>query len=164
LGDRAAGKTSLVRRFVYNQFDDKHSPSVGIVACRRTLSIALGGTIVDLTLVIWDVAGVDLAQLPFAYLTGAAGALLVCDLSHPEGLDQVVSYAERLREDSPGARLVVAGNKSDISDSRRVDPTRLGSIAASIGAPCYLTSARSGAGVAVAFQALGRMLAHGDEA
>lgn len=84
LGDFAVGKTSLVRRFVDNRFDDKYLSSIGVKVSRKTLNRSDH----TLNLLIWDlVGGNEFSRREIGYLVGAAGALLVCDLTRLETVD-----------------------------------------------------------------------------
>ena len=56
LGDFAVGKTSLVRRFVYDLFDDKYVSTIGVKVSRKTVILTRGDDIVDLTMMLWDLA------------------------------------------------------------------------------------------------------------
>ena len=40
LGDFAVGKTSLVRRFVYDRFEDKYISTIGVKVSRKSLVVA----------------------------------------------------------------------------------------------------------------------------
>ena len=40
LGDFAVGKTSLVRRFVYDRFEDKYISTIGVKVSRKRLVVA----------------------------------------------------------------------------------------------------------------------------
>ena len=42
LGDYAVGKTSLVRRFVYNLFDDKYLSTIGVKVSRKVVAVCRG--------------------------------------------------------------------------------------------------------------------------
>ena len=42
LGDFAVGKTSLVRRFVYDLFDDKYVSTIGVKVSRKTVILTRG--------------------------------------------------------------------------------------------------------------------------
>ncbi len=53
LGDYSVGKTSLVRRFVEGQFDDKYLSTIGVRISRRTMVRADK----EINLLIWDLAG-----------------------------------------------------------------------------------------------------------
>ena len=87
LGDFAVGKTSLVRRFVYDLFDDKYISTIGVKVSRKTVSLARDDDIVDLTMMLWDLAGSEeFSRMRASYLRGAACALMVYDISRPETL------------------------------------------------------------------------------
>ncbi|RLC60203.1 MAG: GTP-binding protein, partial [Chloroflexota bacterium] len=87
LGDLAVGKTSLVSRFVYNLFDDKYVSTIGVKVSRKTVIIPRAGDIVELTMMLWNLAGnEEFDRVRASYLRGAAGAVLVCDLTRPETL------------------------------------------------------------------------------
>lgn len=53
VGDQAVGKSSIITRFIKDQFDSTHNPTVGIDFVSKNLNI--GGTAVRLQL--WDTAG-----------------------------------------------------------------------------------------------------------
>ena len=52
LGDFAVGKTSLVRRFVYDLFDDKYVSTIGVKVSRKTVILTRDDDIVDLTMML----------------------------------------------------------------------------------------------------------------
>ena len=160
IGDFAVGKTSLVRRFVYNLFDDKYLSTIGVKVSRKRLSLRREeGESVELTMMLWDLAGSEeFTQVRASYLRGAAGALLVCDLTRSETLDSLRTYAEDLWSVSPAAHLVLAANKQDLVTEREIEPDRLQAVAAELGASVYLTSAKTGHGVEAAFHHLGGLL------
>ncbi len=159
LGDFAVGKTSLVRRFVYSLFEDKYISTVGVKVSRKTVAVPRGEEVVELAMMLWDLAGgEEFDQMQASYMRGAAGALLVCDLTRAETLDHLATYAANLRSLNPDARLVVAGNKHDLASQFQVTPAEVETAAARLGAPCYLTSAKTGDGVESLFRHLGRLL------
>lgn len=166
LGDFAVGKTSLVRRFVYNLFEDKYLSTIGVNVSRKTLvaPAVSADSLVDLTLMLWDLAGsAEFDQMRASYLRGAAGAVLVCDLTRATTLDGLRAYARDLAGVSPGAKLVLVGNKRDLwekaADSASyLSLEELEALAAELGAPLCLTSAKTGDGVEEAFRLLGRLL------
>lgn len=53
VGDQAVGKSSIITRFIKDQFDPTHNPTVGIDFVSKNLNLA--GTAVRLQL--WDTAG-----------------------------------------------------------------------------------------------------------
>ena len=84
LGDPAVGKTSLIRRFVINAFDDKYLTTIGAKIVKKEIQLRSGGAKpdIDVTLMIWDVAGQKtLGNVKQAYYRGSEGAMIVCDIT-----------------------------------------------------------------------------------
>jgi small GTP-binding protein len=159
LGDFAVGKTSLVRRFVYSLFDDKYISTIGVKVSRKTVVIPRDDDVVELTMMLWDLAGSEeFSQARASYLRGAAGAALVCDLTRPDTLASLQVYADDLLGLNPHARLVLAANKSDLAAQQRLTPEQIEDVAAVLSAPYCLTSAKTGDEVEPLFRLLGKLL------
>ena len=159
LGDFAVGKTSLVRRFVYNLFDDKYISTIGVKVSRKTVAVPRADEVVELTMMIWDLAGSEeFTPVWASYLRGATGAVLVCDLTRPETLDVLRTYVNDLARINPDAQFILAANKRDLTDQQQILPAQVEAVAASLNAPHYLTSAKTGDEVETIFRHLGRLL------
>ncbi len=159
LGDFAVGKTSLVRRFVHNLFEDKYLSTIGVKVSRKVVAVPRGDGIVELTLMLWDLAGSEeFDDIRLSYLRGAAGAVAVCDLTRPETVASLREYAQTLRRVSPQAQLILAANKVDLADQAGASAEQVRKLAAELAAPYYLTSAKNGAQVEELFRSLGRLL------
>ena len=160
LGDFAVGKTSLVRRFVYDLFDDSYISTIGVKVSRKSVLVPRAGDIVELVMMLWDLSGNNgFHEVRTSYLRGSAGAVLVCDLTRPETLDSLSAYVSDLFEVSPGAQLIIAANKCDLTDQRQLTAAQLEGAAARFNAAVYLTSAKTGDDVEAFFQHLARLLA-----
>lgn len=159
LGDIAVGKTSLVRRFVYNLFDDKYLSTIGVKVSRKVIVLPRAGDVTELTLLLWDLAGgEEFSNVRTSYLRGAAGGILVCDLTRPATLLSLANYAHDLRQSNPDARIIVAANKQDLTMQRRVSEEEVRTVAAQLDAPFHLTSAKVGDCVEEVFRAMGQAL------
>ncbi len=155
LGDFAVGKTSLVRRFVEGIFEDKYLSTIGAKIDRKEMSIHHA----SLTLLIWDLAGGEkFNRVVHSYYRGAAGAILVCDVTRLETLGSLEHYAHDFRSVNPGAPFVIVGNKTDLADERRISDTELDSIAAKLSASWFAGSAKTGENVETVFRTLGESL------
>jgi small GTP-binding protein len=161
LGDIAVGKTSLVRRFLDNVFENRFSGTIGFKVNRKVVIVTASDDVVEVAMMIWDfAASEDLDQVCASYLRGAAGAVLVCDMTRPKTLDSLRAYAAMMSRMNPDARFVVAANKDDlIADSGFVE-TQLRALAAELQASYFLTSAKTGNAVEALFRELGRTLAN----
>jgi small GTP-binding protein len=159
LGDAAVGKTSLVRRFVYDLFDDKYVSTIGVKVSRKTVTVSQANEITSVTMMLWDLAGSEeFDQVRTSYMRGAAGAVLVCDLTRLETLDSLKEYIVRLLNNNPDTKLVFAGNKSDLVEQRVIKLEQLAQAANSFNAAYHLTSAKTGSQVETLFRHMGQLL------
>ncbi len=160
LGDFAVGKTSLVRRFVYDRFDDTYISTIGVKVSRKAVMVARPDRVIEVAIMLWDLAGSEeFDAMRASYLRGAAGALLVFDLTRPETLDRLPEYAAQIRQATPGAELAIAANKVDLVDDPAALPAAASAMAARLGAPIKATSARRGDAVEDLFRDLASRLA-----
>jgi small GTP-binding protein len=159
VGDMAVGKTSLVRRFVYDLFDEKYMSTIGVKVSRKTQVIPRGSDVVEVHMMLWDLAGSQrFSGLRTSYLRGAAGAVLVCDLTRPRTLEGLSAYIDDVRSISPSSQFVLAANKCDLTAEQRLTQAQIEGAADGLGAPLYLTSAKTGDRVPDLFRRLAEML------
>ncbi len=153
LGDGAVGKTSLVRRYVFDVFDDKYLMSFGTKVSKKTMNI--NGSEMDL--MIWDILGQKSHEpLHAAYYRGAAGALAVCDFTRPETMQNLKSWLGSFRSVVGEMPVIVLGNKSDLQ--KQFTLKDLEAFGESIGCQVLETSAKTGLNVELAFQEMGKKL------
>lgn len=159
LGDFGVGKTSLVRRFVYERFEDKYLSTIGVKISRKSLTLSYQEKLIDLSIILWDLAGSEeFNQFRASYLRGASGIMLVCDLTRPDTLHNLPSYLGDMRQVCPVADIILAANKSDLVDEQRISTSEIEAFAGGLNIPYYLTSAKSGDMVEAIFRHLGQMM------
>jgi small GTP-binding protein len=159
LGDFAVGKTSLVRRFVQDLFDDKYISTIGVKVSRKEVTISQGGAVVELVMMLWDLGGSEeFDRMQVSYMRGSSGAVLVCDLTRPETIDRLRAYADDLSKTNPGAGFVLAANKCDLVDQQELTPAQVEAAAVELDAPWYFTSAKTGDAVEEMFHRLGCLI------
>lgn len=150
VGDFSVGKTSLVRRFVYNLFEERYLTTIGVNITRKDIQYPDDRLI---RLLIWDLA--DAAKFNgtrSSYLQGASGALLISDLSRPESLLNLKGYCNEIRNINPKAVIMVIGNKVDlVVDDIQESIQNVRMLAAGMDTSCQFTSAKTGEGVETAF-------------
>ncbi len=157
LGDAAVGKTSLVRRFVFDSFDDKYIMTIGTKVSKKKMKMKVEGLDVDLTLMVWDVLGQQgFTQVQEAAFRGSDGALIVCDLTRKETLYSISHYWLPTLERVAGVPAVLLANKNDL-DNWELSAGEIESFANNMGLPYFLTSAKTGENVEDAFKKLAEM-------
>jgi small GTP-binding protein len=155
LGMFGVGKTSLVRRFVENMFDEKYQSTIGVKVDRKRVALSGQQTHAHVDLLVWDIASQDELQKPAQnYFRGAHGALAVHDLTRPESAQRLALYCERFLQVAPQAKIVFAGNKADLVEAQSFDAAQFQNLLGHLAAPHLLTSAKTGENVEQAFQML----------
>jgi len=142
VGDFAVGKTSVIERFVNNQFSGKYLSTVGVKI--DTKEIDLPDLSMVHKLVIWDVAGSDrFGHTEFAYLRGASGYIYVVDGTRPLTLEAVRNLREQIIEKHGLAPAVVLLNKVDLESDWSISEAELEQLGTLFDA-VYRTSAKTG--------------------
>ena len=87
LGDGAVGKTSLVRRFVTDQFSDKYITTIGSKVTKKEIYLDTGDDRTHMVLLVWDILGQKGYRFTQALsFGGIEGALLIADVTRKETL------------------------------------------------------------------------------
>ncbi|KAL3710406.1 Vacuolar protein sorting-associated protein 21 [Talaromyces marneffei ATCC 18224] len=156
LGEAAVGKSSLVLRFVNNDFQENKEPTIG--AAFLTQKCSLPTRMIKFE--IWDTAGQErFASLAPMYYRNAQAALVVYDLTKPASLVKAKHWvAELQRQASPGIVIALVGNKLDLTDSgadaRKISTREASTYAEEEGLLFFETSAKTGYNVAEVFTAI----------
>ncbi len=155
LGNFAVGKTSLVRRFIEGVFEDRYLSTIGVRVSRKVLTVRG----IPLTLLVWDLAGEEkFVQVAHSYYRGAAGAILVCDLTRADTFPSLKDHAQAFWSVNPHTPVAVVGNKVDLLEQRVIADEELAGIAAQLDAFWLTSSAKTGENVQGLFEQLGERL------
>jgi small GTP-binding protein len=161
-GEQAVGKTSLIRRFVLDQFDDAYMATLGAKVSKKEVSIDLPNRDlrVDIDMTLWDIMGAKGFRelLKEAYFHGAQGILAVSDITRRATLDDLQAWWETVYKTAGEIPWVLAVNKNDLTDRFAYGEEEVKGVAASLKAPYLFTSAKTGEKVEEAFKTLGRMI------
>lgn len=113
LGEAAVGKSSLVLRFVNNDFQENKEPTIGAAFLTQKCNLPSR----TIKFEIWDTAGQErFASLAPMYYRNAQAALVVYDLTKATSLVKAKHWvAELQRQASPGIVIALVGNKLDLS-------------------------------------------------
>lgn len=147
VGDFGVGKTSLVRRFVSQTFEDKYITTVGVKVDSKSLEL---GPDLLLKLLIWDIAGQDtLTTVTRSYLQGAQGYLLVADGTRADTIESALRLRYQVQDSLGKVPAIGLMNKSDLKEEWKVDEETLK--LESGGLDWCFTSALDGSGVDESF-------------
>ncbi len=162
VGEKAVGKTSLVRRYVLNMFDEEYVTTIGTRVSKKEAHVFLPerDLLVDVDMQIWDIMGEKGFRelLKEAYFYGANGILAVADLTRRKTLDDLDDWIDGVESVVGRVPLLIAVNKSDLVSSAQYGEKDVEQVARAFECPCILTSAKSGANVDEAFRRIGQMV------
>ncbi len=155
-GDFRVGKTSLMRRFVSNTFDERYITTLGAKVDSKRLQVedpGAPGSRIDVGVQIWDVMGNPGFRelLKDAYFHGVKGMLLICDATRPETMVSLRSWHKSASSIAGDVPAVVLLNKVDLGQAAKVSPPDVERFCSDRGWPWLTTSAKTGENVDLAF-------------
>ncbi|KAF8578613.1 GTP-binding protein RAB5 [Ramaria rubella] len=157
LGESAVGKSSLVLRFVKDQFDDYRESTIGAAFLTQTVQLDDATTV---KFEIWDTAGQErYKSLAPMYYRNANCAVVVYDITQMASLDKARTWIRELqRQADPSIVILLCGNKTDLDARRQVSKEEAQKYAEEEGLMWGETSAKSGEGVAEIFTSIAKKL------
>merc|ERR1712071_264873 len=118
IGDMGVGKSCLLHQFTEKKF---------MADCPHTIGVEFGTRIIEVSgqkikLQIWDTAGQErFRAVTRSYYRGAAGALLVYDITRRSTYNHLSSWLSDARNlTNPNTVIFLIGNKSDLEAQRDV--------------------------------------------
>lgn len=118
IGDAGSGKSCILHQFIEGRQKKSSSHTIGVEFGSKIIQV--GNNRVKLQ--IWDTAGQDRYRaVTRSYYRGAAGALVVYDITNRESFNHVLNWLVDARTLArPDISIVLAGNKCDLKDNRAV--------------------------------------------
>jgi len=157
LGESAVGKSSLVLRFVKDQFDDYRESTIGAAFLTQTVTLDNQTTV---KFEIWDTAGQErYKSLAPMYYRNANCAVVVYDITQATSLEKARTWIRELqRQADPSIVIALCGNKLDLAARRQVSQEEAKKYAEEEGLMWTETSAKTGEGVAEIFTEIAKKL------
>ena len=152
-GEGGVGKTSMVMRFVHDNFQENYKATIGTNIMKKECDFKDLNT--QVRFVIWDLAGqAQFARVRQTYLKNSEAGLLIFDVTRRETFDKIKKWHEDILKDSKNTSLILIGNKIDLLDQRVVKKEEAEALAKELGLSYFETSAKDGIGVNDAFRML----------
>ncbi|MGV9174107.1 MAG: Rab family GTPase [Promethearchaeia archaeon] len=142
LGSPMVGKTSLLARFVDDQFSDEYNQTIGANFLIKEMNLKnilnkhsdfnidqeLKDKIIEkgFRLYFWDLGGQsDKLFVTEYYFLQALGAMVVFDLSNKGTFEELDFWISKMRELSGDIPFIIVGNKLDLEDQREVSDSEI---------------------------------------
>lgn len=124
LGDQSVGKTSIITRFMYDNFDRHYQATIGIDFLSKTMYLE------DRTvrLQLWDTAGQErFRSLIPSYIRDSSVAVVVYDVSNRASFTNTTKWVEDVRNERGNDVVIcLVGNKTDLGNDKRQVSTEEG--------------------------------------
>ena len=122
LGEATVGKTSLLRRYTENIFEEEYKQTLGTTFATKEIDVKDNeGSIRSVKISIWDMGGQSTyRELRRQYMKGSSAAIIVYDVTKPESFMAMNNWFESFREVCPDSPIFICANKIDLADKRMV--------------------------------------------
>ena len=149
IGDTGVGKSCLLLQFTDKRFEPVHDLTIGVEFGARMINLDNR----QIKLQIWDTAGQEsFRSITRSYYRGAAGALLVYDITRRETFNHLTRWLDEARQNAnPSMVIMLIGNKSDLDHRRQVTREEGEKFARDHGLIFLETSAKTSSNVEEAF-------------
>jgi small GTP-binding protein len=156
LGDPAVGKTSLIKKYIDKNYEERYLPTIGVSITKKQVEYA--GK--KFTIMFWDIAGQpQFYLLHKVYYNGANGAVLIFDLTRSHTLMNLKNwYSELVKYQLQNIPIVIVGNKSDLQGKSVIEP-QINHLAEQLGVShTFMTSAKTGDNVEEIFKTIAELI------
>ncbi|XP_018653997.1 putative rab-2,4,14 [Schistosoma mansoni] len=156
IGDTAVGKSCLLLQFTDQRFQPVYDLTIGVEFGARMVNIGDK----QIKLQVWDTAGQEsFRSITRSYYRGAAGALLVYDVTRRDTFNHLASWLQDARQHaSPNMVITLVGNKCDLDARREVKQEEAEAFARENNLLFVETSAKTGVNVEQAFATTARAI------
>ena len=111
VGHFGVGKSSLIRRFVQNEFSDDYLVTIGVHILKKVVTINNDET----TVIIWDIEGKeDIQKVRSSYLMGSSGFIYVIDPTRIHTYQNLNEELKFIAKNYSKIPVITVANKSDL--------------------------------------------------
>ncbi|KAJ5073683.1 ras-like protein [Anaeramoeba ignava] len=155
IGDGAVGKSCMTLRFLQDKFSEDYHPTIEELY-RKNIMIDEEPFLLELR----DTAGQEeFHSVMDRYLQNSDGFVVVYSITSFTSLQKATKLLQSIiTTRSLGIPIVIAGNKSDLEQDRKIEPKQGEELADQYQAKFFECSAKTGTNVALCFEALVRRI------
>ena len=118
-GDGGVGKTTMLHRYVNNEFIFDSKMTIGTDIFNKMITLKEGPVC---ALQLWDFGGQERFRFILdSFIKGTAGAFLMFDLTNYISFNNLPKWLNIVRKDDPTLPILLLGSKYDLVDSITVD-------------------------------------------
>ena len=116
-GDLFVGKSSIVNKFVYNDFDEYEQTTIGVSFSSKKINIDNK----EYKLHIWDTTGEHKClNILYSYCKLVDVAIIVYDLTNLKSFINLEKWIQLIKENNSKCQIIIVGNKCDLERKRQI--------------------------------------------
>ena len=151
VGDSYVGKTSILKKFIDDEFNEETKCTISVDFRCKNLKIDKN---LYASLKIFDTAGQEkYRSLTKSYYKQAQGIILVFDLTNEISFSKLNKWINEINENTENVVIILVGNKADSND-RKVDKINAENYAKERNIKYIETSAKEGTNILLLFEEL----------
>lgn len=155
IGDGGVGKTSIIRRYVHNQFDEKYKKTIGVAHAVKRANIKD----TQITLTLWDTGGQELFDcVRPQYYRGSNGVLVVYDVTNRESFEHLDKWLKDIYDQCGNIPIILVANKIDLTNEKVIPREEGERYALKKNLTFYETSAKTGKMIVDVLEKLARLM------
>ena len=149
-GEPQVGKTSLIKRFVEDKFQDNYISTIGVEITKKSVNISDEAIAKFL---IWDIGGQEkFSSYRSNFYSGANAAFIVIDRTRKESLNSIEKWYRDIEEFvKEKITMIIVANKSDLVEEIEMKEEEIKQVANELNFHYVLTSAKTSENVNEAF-------------
>ena len=140
LGDSSTGKTSIINRFLGNDFSLQMISNIGIDKQEFLRKMKDGN---EMKIILWDTAGQErFHSISSSTIKNSQGIIVCFSIVDTSSFKNVSEWLETIKEENGKIPIVLFGNKCDLAEQRKVSEEEAKRFADQHGIPYFETSAK----------------------
>ncbi len=160
VGEGGVGKSSLIKRFVFDQFSDKYITTLGTKITKKDVTIKhpKKRKSTNIRMLVWDIMGQQgfRQMLQDAYFFGCQGVVAVCDITRKDTMLFLEDWVKSVYSIAGKVPIVFFANKSDLTSEAEMDQRDLDDFSSKFKRSyAFASSAKTGENVDLGFITLG---------
>ena len=155
IGDSSVGKTSILLRYVDDEFSEGYVSTIGIEYKIKTITINNKKVIMR----IWDTSGQErYRSITQNFYRNANGILFIFDIANKESFDSIKNWLIDSEDSDIKISKILVGNKIDLEDERIINKETAENFANKKEIKYFETSAKEGKNIDLIFRELAELI------
>ena len=155
IGDSSVGKTSILLRYVDDEFNDSYISTIGIEYKIKTINVNNK----KITMRIWDTSGQErYRSITQNFYRNANGILFVFDVTKKESFNNIKLWLTDSQNCEANISKILIGNKIDLEEEREVSNETIKNFANKKEMKFFETSAKEGTNIDLIFRELAELI------